>query len=78
MACRIGITTDLIARRAHWKRKYPKSFRKWKKLGTYYSKSKAQVRETVLAKKYGCESHHGGGGPKRATWHVYRFDHSGT
>ena len=78
MTCRIGITTDLNARKDDWKRKYPKSFRKWKQLGTHYSKSAAQARETVLAKQHGCESHAGGGGPEKATWHVYYFEHDGT
>ena len=75
MTCRIGITTDLIERRAYWAGKYQGSFRKWKVLEKHYSKSIAQSRETQLAKHYGCESSPGGDGPEHATWHVYYFEY---
>ena len=78
MTCRIGITTDLIARRAHWESQYSGSFRNWQVLEEHYSKSAAQARETQLAKKhYGCEFNPGGEGPENATWHVYYFEHDG-
>ena len=75
MTCRIGITTDLIARRAYWKSQYPGSFRNWQVLEEHYSKSAAQAREIQLAKHYGCKYHPGGGGDEHATWYVYYFQH---
>ena len=73
MTCRIGITTDLIERRAYWEGKYPRSFRNWQVLEECYSKSAAQAREIQLAKHYKCESHPRGCGDEHATWHVYYF-----
>ena len=78
MTCRIGMTTDLIARRAHWESQYPSSFRNWQVLEEHYTKSTAQARETQLAEHYGCEYHPGGAGPENVTWHVYYFEHDGT
>ena len=77
MVCRVGITTDLIGRRADWESKYPRTFRNWQVVETHYSKSQAQARETMLAGEWDCESHPGGDGPEDATWYVYYFQHDG-
>lgn len=77
MACRVGITTDLIARRTYWQSRYPATMRNWQVVDTFYSKSAAQSHETRLAELWGCESHHGGEGPELATWYVYYFKHDG-
>jgi len=77
MTCRVGITTDLIARRAYWEKQFPKTFRNWQVVETCYSKSQAQTQETLLADAWGCESHPGGDGPEISTWHVYYFQHDG-
>ena len=75
MACRIGITTDLIKRRQYWESQYPFSFRKWQVLKTCYSKSEAQHWETMLSKRYRCDYYPGGAGPENAIWYVYYFEH---
>lgn len=77
MTGRVGITTNLIGRRAHWESVYPATIRNWRVVHTFYSKSEAQAHETKLAKLWGCESHQGGGGTEFATWHVYYFEHDG-
>ena len=76
MGCRIGMTTNLEVRKAYWGTIY-KNLRKWQKLGGPYSKTEAQAKETQLAKKYGCESHHGGEGKENDKWYVYYFKHDG-
>lgn len=75
MVCRAGITTDLITRRAHWEKEYPKTFSNWQVIETFYSKSQAQSYETMLAKVWQYESHPDGSGPESATWYVYYFQH---
>lgn len=75
MACRIGMTTDLIERRKFWESQYPLSFQNWHVLHTCYSKSEAQHMEKVLAGRYGCGQKQGGQGPENATWYVYYFEH---
>lgn len=77
MPCRVGITADLEERRGYWANQFPKTFRNWRIVGTYYSKSRAQARETELARAWDCESHPGGDGPESAIWHVYYFEHNG-
>lgn len=77
MASRIGITVDLVARRAYWEQQFPKTFRNWQVVDTCYSKSQAQARETLLAKTWGCESHADGDGSEVSTWYAYYFQHDG-
>ena len=77
MTCRVGITTDLIERRAYWESHYPLTFRNWQVVDTRYTKSDAQYQEDRLAQLWNCESHPGGAGPEYATWHVYYFEHDG-
>lgn len=72
MACRIGITTDPEARKAYWREQYPIS--RWKILGTFLTKEKAQQAEKDLADKLGCEAHPGGP-DKDGPWHLYRIDY---
>ena len=77
MACRIGITTDLIERERFWRSKYPRTFHNWQVVETHYTKSIAQSRETFLANVWGCEASPGGDGPENenAAWFVYYFQH---
>ena len=72
MPCRVGITTNLKERRAHWEGEHP-SLRSWKTLLRTSSKTVAQAKETVYAGANGCEHGPGGGGPQSATWYVYHF-----
>jgi hypothetical protein len=79
MGCRIGITTDLETRKAHWEGKY-KNFRDWHIMaGPYTDKSIAQLKETELAKEHNCEAHAGGADSSdpNAKWYVYGFNHDG-
>lgn len=46
----VGITTNPENRRAHWASRFPKTFRDWQVAGACYSKSRAQARETELAR----------------------------
>ncbi len=77
MTCRVGITMDLIERRAYWESQYPRTFRNWQVVDTCFSKSEAQSQETRIAKAWGCDAHPGGTGPEFATWYVYYFEHDG-
>lgn len=72
MSCRVGITTDTDRRKAEWKRKFP-NMSAWRVIGTYYSKSKAQEKETEYANQNKCEASPGGAGDEYGTWYVYRF-----
>jgi hypothetical protein len=73
MACRVGITTNVEARRAHWLRQHP-NMRNWQILASYYTQSEAQAHETRAAREYGCAAEPGG--PNIiGIWHVYYFEH---
>ncbi len=72
MACRVGITTNPERRRQEWKQQYP-TLRGWNILSRHRTKSKAQERERIEAKKRGCEYHPGGAGDEVDTWYVYYF-----
>ena len=76
MSCRVGITTNLQERKAHWAREHS-NMHNWQKYGPYSSREAAQRKEDQLAKQYGCEAHHGGADPQNssARWWVYKFDH---
>ena len=74
MACRVGITTDPDRRKKEWQKEYPNLW-DWQILGVHSTKSAAQEQETAEAKRRGCDSSPGGGGPERATWHVYYFQY---
>jgi len=75
MVCRVGITTDLAARKSYWKRKFPRTFRNWQVVATFHSKSHAQAYENILANSWGCQSAPGGGRVERPVWYVYYFEH---
>ena len=68
------MTTDPDRREKDWQRKYP-GLRNWTILGQYSSKSAAQKRESLEARRLGCASSPGGDGPEAATWHVYYFQY---
>lgn len=75
MACRVGMTTDLTTRRAHWQSQYP-NLRNWKVLATGLSREEAQKKEDAYAKAGGCVSSGGGNDPdKPKSWSVYRFEY---
>ena len=75
MACRVGITTDLEARKKHWESKYP-NMKNWSSYGPYDSKEEAQAQESAFADICSCEAHPGGRDPDdpSAKWHVYYFE----
>lgn len=74
MACRVGITTDPDRRKKEWEQEYP-YLRDWTIIAKFQTKSAAQARENQEAKRLGCNSSPGGGGPEEATWFVYYFRH---
>ena len=74
MACRIGITTDVAERRAHWLRQHPR-MTNWQVLEVHNTRTAAQAAETRLASRYNCQAHAGGGGAERAQWSVYYFQY---
>lgn len=78
MGCRIGITTDLATRKAHWELVY-RGMQNWQVLAGPLSKAQAQAEETRLAGQYGCEAHAGGDDPDvpGLSWYVYGFNHNG-
>lgn len=74
MACRVGMTTDPITRKAYWSSIHP-TLRNWNIVAEYDSKSKAQVFETEYSRLRGCVAGPGGEGPEYAKWYVYEFEH---
>lgn len=78
MGCRIGITTNLEARKTYWAGIY-RGFRDWQVMGGPFSKTKAQAEEDRLAAAHRCEAHAGGDDPDYpgAQWYVYGFNHDG-
>lgn len=78
MACRIGITTDLVARQEYWESKC-ECFKNWQVSGPFESREHAQQAETALANTHGCEAHYGGNEPDdpNAKWFLYFFEHCG-
>ena len=75
MACKVGMTTDLAARKSYWMGQHP-TLHNWIILGTYSSKSAAQAAEIREAARFGCQAYQGGDGPEYATWYVYGFNYS--
>ena len=73
MPCRVGITTNPIGRKSQWDNKVVRS-KKWRIIGKYRSKDKAQAHESRYAKRTGCRSV-AGGPSKPGMWYVYRFDY---
>lgn len=73
MPCRVGITTDPVARRSYWEKQVV-GFANWRILATYKKKSDALDHEERNAKRYGCKSH-AGGPDKKGVWSVYKFDY---
>jgi len=78
MGCRIGITTDLEARKTYWESVY-RNVRDWQVLAGPLSRAQAQAEETRSAANYGCEAHPGGNDPDfpGSKWYVYGFNHDG-
>lgn len=76
MACRIGITTNLQARKAYWESIHP-TLRDWQVLAGPTSREEAQSVETKLAKQHGCVAHPGGDEPNTllSQWYVYGFNY---
>ena len=77
VSCRIGITTDLKARKQYWKGKYleqGKVIKNWTVLSVHQLKSVAQKVETREAKKQNCVAYPGGKNSTKKTWYVYRFE----
>ena len=74
MACRVGMTTDLDERRAHWASQHP-TMRNWQILHKVYTKREALDWEKKHAELRGCESGQGGGGPDNGVWYVYYFEY---
>lgn len=75
MACRIGITTDLVERQQYWMSQYPFTFRNWQVTGPYFTRTAAQEQENAEAFRLGCTAHPGGAGPEVAYWYVYYFEY---
>lgn len=75
MACRIGITTDLASRKAHWESVHP-TLRDWQIMAGPTNRANAQALETQLAREHNCEAHPGGDEPDNALaqWYVYGFN----
>jgi len=76
MPCRVGITTDLDARRAYWQNQVV-GFVNWRILSRFRSKEEAQEYETRYARRHGCRAF-AGGPDTPGIWHVYRFDYTRT
>lgn len=76
MACRIGITTDLNARKAYWESVHP-TLKDWQVLAGPTTRSEAQALETQLAEEHGCVAHPGGNDPDDGSnqWYVYGFNY---
>jgi hypothetical protein len=73
------MTTNLETRKAYWESVYW-NLRDWQILaGPFRSKAEAQLAETQLANRHGCEHSSGGDDPgfPNAVWYVYGFNHDG-
>jgi len=75
MGCRIGMTTDLEARKAYWSSVYP-NLQNWTVLLKDLTKEEAQEDENMLSLAHSCESSPGGddSDDPNAKWFVYKFD----
>jgi hypothetical protein len=71
MGCRVGITTNLDDRYAHWKGQYPHLY-DWQTWGPMYQ-YQAQSVENNMRRQYGCDGSPGGPQIAGAVWHVYKF-----
>ncbi|MBD3249456.1 hypothetical protein GF336_05405 [Candidatus Woesearchaeota archaeon] len=76
MPCRVGMTTDLDARKKYWETVYNKIWN-WTVSGPYATREEAQKQETFLALLHKCESGPGGDDPDNPLddWYVYRFQY---
>jgi hypothetical protein len=83
MPCKIGITTNLEARRLYWQNQ-TKGFTNWQILNIFRSKAAAKEYETAYALRHGCEMAPGdadapatGREPttEQEWWYVYHFDY---
>lgn len=76
MACRIGITTDLAARKAYWQSQHP-TMKDWQILAGPTTRAVAQATETQLAAQNGCKASPGGNEPDNGSsqWYVYGFNY---
>ena len=72
--CRVGMTTDLQARRSAWRAQYP-NLRNWQILASGLTYDEALRVERLEAERRGCES--SGGGPRnnQSNWSVYYFEY---
>ena len=78
LSCRIGITTDLEARKQFWKGEYLKKgkvIKNWTILSVHQSKSVAQKVETREAKKQNCVAFPRERNSEKTTWYVYKFEY---
>ncbi len=80
MPCRVGITTNPMARKTHWEREVV-GLSNWKE-SRVGSKAKAQQEENKrknncnqAGKRGTCYGNPGGGDPDNGTWYVYEFDY---
>ncbi len=80
MPCRVGITTDPVARKLHWERKVV-GLINWKQ-SRVGSKTRAQEEENKrksncnrAGKRGTFHGHPGGGDPDNGNWYVYEFDY---
>ena len=74
MACKVGITTEIKAKKKRLEEEFP-TLSNWLSRGPY-SKLEAQQHEKAFAKKYGCDDI--GIDPEAASgeqWHLYYFEH---
>ena len=71
MACRAGITTDLVSRKKHWESVYP-SLSNWRTRGPFVSRAQAQGWED---RQLGCDRSGGGDDPNDLSkdWYGYSF-----
>ncbi|MCY4571924.1 MAG: hypothetical protein OXF01_03905 [Gemmatimonadetes bacterium] len=75
MACRVGMTTNLVGRKRYWEGQHPLTLANWRVLETHHTKTAAQAAEIRLANAHGCIYGPGGDGPEHAVWYVYYFTH---
>lgn len=81
MPCRVGITTNVEARRAYWEKRV-RGFANWQTHGWFRDKRSAQLKEDGLVADCNraghrgtCHGQAGGGDPNAEGWTVYSFDY---
>ena len=75
MACKVGITIDPVSERAHWKSRYPNSFKGWKVLAHQMTYAQALSREGREARERGCTAEVAGACIDGRIWSVYHFEY---